>query len=99
MLEFVKPLTLSMRLFGNIYGGEVALGVITALTLAFIPLALYGLELMLNLVQALIFSVLTLMFILAAIEGHHGEDEHHKDEPVATPVGVDDLSEVTSPAH
>ena len=27
MLEFVKPLTLSMRLFGNIYGGEVALGV------------------------------------------------------------------------
>ena len=34
MLEFVKPLTLSMRLFGNIYGGEVALGVITALTIA-----------------------------------------------------------------
>ena len=32
MLEFVKPVTLSMRLFGNIYGGEVALGVITALT-------------------------------------------------------------------
>ena len=31
MLEFVKPVTLSMRLFGNIYGGEVALGVITAL--------------------------------------------------------------------
>ena len=29
MLEFVKPVTLSMRLFGNIYGGEVALGVIT----------------------------------------------------------------------
>lgn len=99
MLEFVKPLTLSMRLFGNIYGGEVALGVITALTLAFIPLALYGLELMLNLVQALIFSVLTLMFILAAIEGHHGEDEHHKDEPVATPVGTDELTQVVAPAH
>ena len=98
MLEFVKPLTLSMRLFGNIYGGEVALGVITALTLAFIPLALYGLELMLNLVQALIFSVLTLMFILAAIEGHHGEDEHHKDEPVATPVGQDELHQVVA-AH
>ena len=37
MLEFVKPVTLSMRLFGNIYGGEVALGVITALTIAFVP--------------------------------------------------------------
>jgi F-type H+-transporting ATPase subunit a len=52
MLEFVKPVTLSMRLFGNIYGGEVALGV-----------------------QALIFSVLTLMFTLAAVESHHEEGE------------------------
>ncbi len=76
MLEFVKPLTLSMRLFGNIYGGEVALGVILALTITVIPLAIYGLELMLNLVQALIFSVLTLMFILAAIEGHGHEEAH-----------------------
>lgn len=99
MLEFVKPLTLSMRLFGNVYGGSVALGVILSLTIAFIPVALYALELMLNAVQALIFSVLTLMFILAAIEGHHGEDEHHKDEPVAHPVGTDELREVTAPAH
>jgi F-type H+-transporting ATPase subunit a len=100
MLEFVKPLTLSMRLFGNIYGGEVALGVILALTIAFVPVALYGLEVMLNAVQALIFSVLTLMFILAAIEGHHDEHEPaHADEPVGTPVGVDDLDKVAAPAH
>ena len=100
MLEFVKPLTLSMRLFGNIYGGEVALGVILALTVAFIPVALYGLEVMLNAVQALIFSVLTLMFILAAIEGHHDEHEsEHADEPVATPVGVDDLDRVVAAAN
>jgi F-type H+-transporting ATPase subunit a len=76
MLEFVKPVTLSMRLFGNIYGGEVALGVITALTIAIIPVALIGLELMLNAIQALIFSVLTLMFIVLAIESHHEEEEH-----------------------
>ena len=56
MLEFVKPLTLSMRLFGNIYGGEVALGVMTALTITFIPVALLGLEFMLNFIQALIFA-------------------------------------------
>jgi F-type H+-transporting ATPase subunit a len=74
MLEFVKPVTLSMRLFGNIYGGEVALGVMTSLTIAFIPVALVGLEVMLNAIQALIFSVLTLMFIVLAIESHH-EDE------------------------
>ena len=74
-LEFVKPVTLSMRLFGNIYGGEVALAVITALTLALAPVALVGLEALLNLIQALIFSALTLMFILIAIEGHESEPQ------------------------
>lgn len=74
-LEFVKPVTLAMRLFGNIYGGEVALAVITALTIAIIPVALVGLEALLNVIQALIFSLLTLMFILMAIEGH-GDEEH-----------------------
>jgi F-type H+-transporting ATPase subunit a len=74
MLEFVKPLTLSMRLFGNIYGGEVALAAITALTLVILPVALIGLEVILNFVQALIFSVLTLMFTLLAIETHDHEE-------------------------
>ncbi len=74
MLEFVKPVTLSMRLFGNIYGGEVALGVITALTIAFVPVGLLGLEVLLNAIQALIFSILTLMFIVLAIESHEHEE-------------------------
>jgi F-type H+-transporting ATPase subunit a len=76
-LEFVKPVTLAMRLFGNIYGGEVALTVITALTLAIVPVTLVGLEALLNLIQALIFSVLTLMFILIAVEGHGSEEQSH----------------------
>ncbi len=82
MLEFVKPVTLSMRLFGNIYGGEVALGVITTLTISFIPVLLIGLELMLNAIQALIFSVLTLMFIVLAIESHHDEEGHLAEEAI-----------------
>jgi F-type H+-transporting ATPase subunit a len=79
LLEFVKPVTLAMRLFGNIYGGEVALGVITALTFVVLPVAILGLEALLNFVQALIFSVLTLMFTIVAIESHH-EEEHHEEE-------------------
>jgi F-type H+-transporting ATPase subunit a len=83
ILEFVKPVTLSMRLFGNIYGGEVALAIVTALAGAFlIPVALYGLEIILTFVQALIFSTLTLMFILAAIESHH-EEGHEEEEVLA----------------
>lgn len=82
ILEFVKPLTLSMRLFGNTYGGEVALAIVTALAGAFlIPVALYGLEIILTFVQALIFSTLTLMFVLTAIESHHEEhEEEHAPE-------------------
>ena len=94
LLEFVKPVTLSMRLFGNIYGGEVALGVITALTIAIVPIGLYALEVMLNLIQALIFSTLTLMFTLAAIEVH--DEAHDEREPHGTPVDPD---LVAAPAH
>jgi F-type H+-transporting ATPase subunit a len=97
MLVFVKPVTLSMRLFGNIYGGEVALGVITTLTIGLIPVLLIGLELMLNAIQALIFSVLTLMFIVLAIESHHDEEGHVAEEV------VDEINETEQqglqPAH
>jgi F-type H+-transporting ATPase subunit a len=81
-LEFVKPVTLSMRLFGNIYAGEIALGVITGLTLVIIPVAMVSLEFLLNFMQALIFSVLTLMYTLIAIEGH-SEDHAEGHEGLA----------------
>jgi F-type H+-transporting ATPase subunit a len=90
-LDFVRPVTLSMRLFGNIYGGEVALGVITALTIAVIPVAMVGLEALLNFMQALIFSVLTLMYTLIAIEGHdeeHAEGPHDEVEAMPKPSAV-----------
>jgi F-type H+-transporting ATPase subunit a len=103
LLEFVKPLTLSMRLFGNIFGGEVALAVMTSLTIALIPVALVGLEFLLNFVQALIFSVLTLMFTLAAVESHHAEGPGHEMEPHALPVADPDIdgdhAAVHHPAH
>jgi F-type H+-transporting ATPase subunit a len=69
-----------MRLFGNIYGGEVALGVITALTVVILPVLLLGLEFMLNLIQALIFSILSLMYIVLAIEDHGHEEGHVAEE-------------------
>ena len=74
LLEFIKPVTLAMRLFGNIFGGEVALGVITALTIALIPAGMLLLEGLLNFVQALIFSTLMLMYTIIAVESHHVEE-------------------------
>jgi F-type H+-transporting ATPase subunit a len=87
-LEFIKPVTLSMRLFGNIYAGEIALGVITGLTFVVIPVAMVGLEFLLNFMQALIFSVLTLMFTLIAIEPHHEDHaEGHEGAAEHLPQG------------
>ena len=97
MLEFVKPVTLSMRLFGNIYGGEVALGVITSLTIAIFPIALLLLDGMLNAIQALIFSVLTLVFITLAIESHHEEEGQIAEEALDAVDGKEPSG--LQPAH
>jgi F-type H+-transporting ATPase subunit a len=98
-LEIVKPVTLAMRLFGNIYGGELALTVMTTITIAFIPLALYGLELFVGLIQGIIFSVLVLVFTMLAMEGHHeeGHDEHH--EPAGAGEGSAAGAESRVAAH
>ena len=98
MLELVKPVTLSMRLFGNIYGGEVALGVVTALTISVVPVMIVGLEAMLNFVQALIFSTLTLMFALVAMESHEEEHAVH-DAALAVEESTGHEHLTMSPAH
>ncbi len=80
-----RPLSLSFRLFGNIFAGEVLL--VTMLGIA--PWALFaflGLEIFVGLIQALIFSMLTLVFLTIATlhERAHEEAEHtHGAEPVA----------------
>jgi F0F1-type ATP synthase, subunit a len=95
LLEFIKPVTLAMRLFGNIYGGEVALGVITGLTIVILPAAMVGLEFLLNFMQALIFSVLTLMFTIIAIERHDGHEEHSVPEGNIAP----EMTGIPATAH
>jgi F-type H+-transporting ATPase subunit a len=97
-LEFVKPITLAMRLFGNIYGGELALTVITTITLAYIPVALYGLELFVGLMQGIIFSVLVLVFTMLAMEGHH-EEGHDEHSPAAAGDGATAGAESRVAAH
>ena len=95
MLEFIKPITLSMRLFGNIFGGEVALGVITALTIVILPAAFLLLEGLLNFVQALIFSTLMLMYTIIAVEVHEDHDEH----PPIPEGGIAPPIPAGTPAH
>lgn len=82
LLEFFKPVTLSFRLFGNLYGGGIMLGVFTALVITLVPVPFIALEGFIGFIQALIFASLTLMYILTAIERH--EEEEHAAPAFAT---------------
>jgi F-type H+-transporting ATPase subunit a len=73
LLEALKVLPFSFRLFGNIFAGEVLLFVVSYLFLFVFPIVFLGLELFVGLIQGLIFSMLTLVFFSIATTSHHGE--------------------------
>lgn len=66
--EFAKLISFSLRLFGNIFAGEVLLLVIAFLIPLFAPIPFYFLEIFVGFVQALIFSMLTLVFLTMAVK-------------------------------
>lgn len=83
--EFIRPISLSLRLFGNILGKEILLGVFLTLvsfeviknTLwVMVPLhwPFLFLALLLSVIQALIFSMLSAVYILIVLP--HGEEHH-----------------------
>lgn len=74
--EFSKIISFSFRLYGNIFAGEVLLAVIGFLAPYLAPFPFYGLELFVGLVQALVFSLLTLVFFKMGSTGHGGHDDH-----------------------
>lgn len=73
ILEFAKIISFAFRLFGNIFAGEVLLIVMTYLVSILVPAPFYALELFVGFIQALVFSMLTLIFFNLATKGHHEE--------------------------
>ncbi|OGE75643.1 MAG: hypothetical protein A3C85_00020 [Candidatus Doudnabacteria bacterium RIFCSPHIGHO2_02_FULL_48_21] len=69
--EIAKMVSLSLRLFGNIFAGEVLLTVIAGLIAYFVPLPFMMLEILVGLIQAIVFSMLVLVsFTMATAEIH-----------------------------
>lgn len=73
--EASKLFSLSFRLFGNIYAGEIVLATISGLFAFVAPIPFILLEIIVALVQALVFAMLTMVFmsILATPHGEGGE--------------------------
>ncbi len=78
--EFSKMISFSFRLFGNIFAGEVLLVVISYLLPALGPLPFFGLELFVGLIQALVFTMLSLVFLEIASSAHGDHDTHEARE-------------------
>lgn len=87
--ELSRLVSLSMRLFGNVFAGEVLLATMLALTTAvvfvlplafFVPAIFLGLELLFGAVQALVFALLAMTYISMAIAEHGGGHAEERDE-------------------
>ena len=99
--EFSRIISLSFRLFGNIFAGEVLVGVMIAMSATILektkwlaviffglPTIFLLLEVLFGFIQALIFSLLTLIYITLATAGHddHGHVHEPGDAPAHEPV-------------
>ena len=72
--EIAKVLSLSLRLFGNIFAGEVLLTVMLGILAYILPIPFMFLELLVGIIQATVFAMLTLAYLTVATEAHGHEE-------------------------
>lgn len=86
MGEISRTLALTVRLFGNIMSHEKVIGILLAVTPLLFPVVMQALGLLIGVIQAYIFAILSMVYIASAL----AEDEHHhahievKQESIAT---------------
>ncbi|MCF7834403.1 MAG: F0F1 ATP synthase subunit A [Candidatus Pacebacteria bacterium] len=78
--EFAKIASLSFRLFGNVFAGEVLLVSMTALVAYVVPIPFLFLEILVGVIQALIFSILLVVYFTISASDHDHEEEHEHNE-------------------
>src|SRR4030042_684511 len=77
-LEFEKLLSFAFRLFGNMFAGVVLVAVASSLIgfISIVPAMLFLFELFVGVIQAFVFGILTMVFMVMATAGHGHEEEH-----------------------
>lgn len=74
--EGAKVLSLSFRLFGNVFAGEVLLTVMSSLVGLLVPTPFMLLEVLVGLIQAAVFAILTLVYMTVMTTKSHEEEAH-----------------------
>lgn len=72
--EIAKVMSLSLRLFGNIFAGEILISVISGLVAVLVPTPFMLLEILVGLIQASVFAMLTLVYLTVASAEPHGAE-------------------------
>jgi len=75
-----RPISLSFRLFGNVYAGESILEAMSTMVPMLgwlIPVPFYFMELLVGIVQALVFMLLTAVFTLLIAQHQPGQEPQH----------------------
>lgn len=97
--EFTKVMSLSLRLFGNIFAGEVLLLVIGSISGYFAPvttLPFIIMELFVGFIQAFVFAMLTVVYLAIATDKHEYEAAHSDQNLTSKPLNVSTNSSVSS---
>lgn len=76
--EIAKVFSLSFRLFGNVFAGEILLSVMSALVGILVPAPFMLLEILVGLIQASVFAMLTLVYLTVASSAPHGDHATEK---------------------
>lgn len=80
--EFAKIASLSFRLFGNVFAGEVLLASMAAIMAYAVPIPFLFLEIIVGIIQALIFATLLVVYFTISASDHDEHDhEEHEHEP------------------
>jgi len=74
-----RMLSLTLRLFGNIFGEEMIIAVLTSLVAFIVPLPIMVLSLITGALQAFIFVLLSIIYLQGAVHVEHEEHDHEHD--------------------
>jgi F-type H+-transporting ATPase subunit a len=74
--NFVRPVSLALRLRGNMYGDHLVLSVFSDMAPLLIPIVFMILGILVSFIQAYVFTALSMVYISLA-SAHHDHDEHH----------------------
>ena len=69
----VRPFSLGLRLFGNLFGDHLVLEIFTDLTRVVVPVVFYLLGTLVTVIQAFVFTLLSMIYIALAVS-HHEEE-------------------------